>query len=168
MKFNRPSCSARFLFPGLIIVLNIFSFIYLLYFIFVFNSDVLGLIVRNLCLSLIVFHPNPSPIPIQAFKVLAAWHNVPKTILSYSYITIKFISLTFLWVLFLAHNVSLLKVKFVNFRLNLSLCPRCPEVIRSLIIIIEDTNSRCTAPLRIARCCCWVVYRCFVLPYFVK
>ena len=33
---------------------------------------------------------------------------------------------------FLAHNVSLLKVKFVNFRLNLPLCPRCPEVIRSL------------------------------------
>ena len=29
-------------------------------------------------------------------------------------------------------NVSMLKVKFVNFRLNLSLCPRCPEVIRSL------------------------------------
>ena len=37
----------------------------------------------------------------------------------------------FLWVLFLTHNVSLVKVKFVKFRLNLSLCSKCPEVIRS-------------------------------------
>ena len=71
----------------------------------------LGVFVRNLCMSLYVLHPHPSPIPIHTFK---------------------FISLTFLWVLPSTHNVSLLKVKFVNFRLNLSLCPRCPEVIRSL------------------------------------
>ena len=71
-------------------------------------------------------------IPIHTFKVLAALHAVPKTIMSYNYVTlnlIKFISLTFLWVLSFTHNVSMLKVRFVNFRLNLSLCP---EVIRSL------------------------------------
>ena len=86
------------------------------------------------CLSLNVFLPHPSPIPIQIFKVLASLHTVPKTIMSYNYITlnlVKFISLTFLWVLFLTHNVSLFKVKFVKFRLNLSLYSKCPEVIRS-------------------------------------
>ena len=86
------------------------------------------------CLSLNVFLPHPSPIPIHTFKVLASLHTVPKTIMSYNYITlnlVKFISLTFLWVLFLTHNVSLVKVKFVKFWLNLSLCSKCPEVMRS-------------------------------------
>ena len=56
------------------------------------------------CLSLNVFLSHPFHIPIHTFKVLAPLHTVPKTIMSYNYITlnlVKFISLTFLWVLFL-------------------------------------------------------------------
>ena len=48
-------------------------------------------------MSLYVLHPRPSPIPIHTFKVLPALHTVPKTIMSYNYVTlnlIKFIPLT--------------------------------------------------------------------------
>ena len=90
----------------------------------------LGLCVYNFVVSFHVFPLRPSPNTFThnpPCKNLEASCVVPQTFFSYNYLTfdyIKCLYLSFLWVLLLLSNITLINVRYIHFNWNLSLLPR--------------------------------------------
>ena len=89
----------------------------------------LDLCVYNFVVSFHVFPLRPSPNTFHNLpcKTLEATCVLPRTFFSYNYLTFDFIKcvfLSFIWVLLLFSNITLINVRYIHFSWNLSLLPR--------------------------------------------
>ena len=73
-------------------------------------------------------HPSPTSISLsEPCKCSAASRIINRNTVSYSYVTsdlIKILSIIFLWALYLSSDIIYIKVRFINFKSNISVLPK--------------------------------------------